>query len=59
MISQEANELAYRVGLRELAPLVQRLIDAEIQLQTLSARIEFLERQSVPVHLKSIEKRKA
>ncbi len=58
-LSQEAHDFAYRLGLREIAPLAQRVINLETILATLTARVERLEAEAKKQspHLRSIEKR--
>lgn len=59
-ISQEATNLAYSAGIRELAPLIQRVFDAEAQIVVLKKQVESLElaaKNSQPVHLRNVEKR--
>jgi len=59
MISDEAAAIGYKSGIRELGPVVQRLINIEQELITLFRRIEALEKSRTAPHLSALEKRKA
>jgi hypothetical protein len=51
----EAKQIAYELGIAGLAPIVQRLIDAEEKIKTLVARIDELEKASVPSGLRGVK----
>jgi hypothetical protein len=58
--SQEAQNLAYQSGIRQLAPLVDRIRALEALVAGLTARLESLEQaqnKSVPPHLREREVR--
>ena len=59
-ISKEASVLAYQIGLANIAPLVQRVLDLEAQVAAITERLDAVEsaqRKSVPLHLKNMEVR--
>jgi hypothetical protein len=58
--SAEASVLAYQSGIRQLAPLVDRIRALEAAVKTLTARLDALEqaqKSSTPVHLAKVERR--
>jgi len=57
--SPEALEFGWKSGVREIVPLVQRVIDLEIALAALTTRIERLEADAKKhsPHLRGIENR--
>ncbi len=56
-LSAEAQRVAYATGVRELGPLVQRVLDLEAAVQKLNARVDEVERKSVPAHMRNVERR--
>ena len=53
----EAKQIAYELGIAGLAPIVQRLIDAEATVKRLLGRVDELEKAKYPAHLKNVERR--
>jgi hypothetical protein len=56
-ITPEARRIARILGMRSAEYLAQRVIDAEDTIKSLVARVEELEKQSAPAHLRKVEKR--
>jgi hypothetical protein len=60
MISNEAAQISYRSGIRELGPLAQRVIDLEALVQKLNSTVERLAGElskTRPAHLAKVENR--
>ena len=58
--SAEAQNIAYKTGIRELAPLMDRIIELETQVAALATRLDALEqahKNSTPIHLAKVERR--
>jgi len=58
--SAEASALAYQSGIRQLAPLVDRIRNLEATVAALNERLDAAERaqkKSAPPHLAGVERR--